>query len=121
MKQTIGITGGTGFVGRHLSKILVAAGHNVVIFSREAKAAEGSVRYAQWNPDKKEIDTAALRPLDAVVHLAGAGVADKRWTKARKAEILSSRVDATHFLINQLQAHAPSCKTFVAASASGYT
>jgi uncharacterized protein (TIGR01777 family) len=78
------------------------------------------VRFAHWDPDKKAMDTAALAGLDAMVNLAGAGVADKRWTGARKQEIIASRVDATDFLISQLRGHAPACRTFVAASATGY-
>ena len=112
--------GSTGFVGQHLTQLLVAAGHKVVVLSRSRKPDEGNIHFARWNPDKKEIDITALRELDAVVHLAGAGVADKRWTEARKKEIISSRVDATDFLINQLQAHAPECRAFIAASATGY-
>ena len=115
MMKTIGITGGTGFVGRHLTDRLVAAGHTVLIFSRERKPARGQVRYAHWDPEKNSIDTAALSGLDAVVHLAGAAVADKRWTDARKKEILASRVNVTDFLISQLREYAPVCRTFIAA------
>lgn len=120
MPQTIGITGGTGFVGRHLTPRLLAAGHKIVIFSRGKKPDDGDVRYAHWHPGNQEIDTAALHDIDAMVHLAGAGVADKHWTTARKGEIIASRVDATDFLVAQLQTYAPACKTFIAASATGY-
>src|SRR4051812_913745 len=113
--QTIGITGGTGFVGRHISRLLVERGHRVIIFSRTAKPAEGAVQYATWHPDAGQIDTEAMQQLDAVIHLAGAGVADKRWTAKRKEEIRKSRVDATYFLLKALQVHAAKCTAFVAA------
>lgn len=118
--KTIGITGGTGFVGRHLAAHLADKGYAVVIFSRSSKSSEGAIRHAHWDPDGRKIDVTALQNLDAMVHLAGAGVADKRWTPERKKEIVDSRVAATEFLISQLAAHAPRCKTFVAASATGY-
>lgn len=71
--NTIAITGGTGFVGRHISRLLTDAGHSVLVFSRTPKAASGSVRYAAWNPDKEEMDTAPLRDVDAIIHLAVLG------------------------------------------------
>lgn len=119
---TIGITGGTGFVGKHLQKLFTEGGHNVVIFSRNAdkKSKNPNVSFAHWNPDAQACDTDALQTLDAVIHLAGAGVADKRWTDKRKQEIVDSRVIGTRFLVKQLKAHAPKCKTLVSASAIGY-
>lgn len=66
------------------------------------------------------MDADALRDVEAIIHLAGAGVADKRWTAARKREIIDSRVAATHFLHEQIAVHAPACNTFIASSATGY-
>src|SRR4051812_34118063 len=93
----VGITGGTGFVGRHLSGLLVREGFEVIVFSRGRTGVEGAVTFAHWDPAQKECDTGALSKVEAMVHLAGAGIADKRWTGARKREIVSSRVDATAF------------------------
>lgn len=117
----IGITGGTGFVGRHLSAQLANDGHRVIVFSRNAakNIDNQSIEYAYWNEDKKQCDVEALRQIDAMVHLAGAGLADKRWTEERKREIMRSRVHATAFIVEQLQRHANNCKTFIAASATG--
>lgn len=119
--KIIGIAGGSGFVGRHLSSLLAENGYQVIIFgrSKSAKSSPENVQFAYWNPDKKEIDQQALSRVDAMVNLAGAGVADKRWTEAYKREIISSRVDATLFLIDQLQRHAPACKTYISSSATG--
>lgn len=119
--KTIGITGGTGFIGRHLTKLLISKGYNVVIFTRSAtNHASGSVSFAHWDVGKQEIDLPALAQIDAVVHLAGESIAEKRLTEKRKQEIVNSRVESTGFLLNQLRKHAPKCKTLVAASAMGF-
>ncbi|MEZ5015413.1 MAG: TIGR01777 family oxidoreductase [Flavipsychrobacter sp.] len=122
MQQIIGITGGTGFVGQHLKTMLIKKGHEVVIFTRNPnkKTNEQGVEYAYWNPSNEEIDIDILPKLNSVIHLAGAGVADKRWTNDRKKVIVSSRVDATNFLVKQLKQYAINCNSFIAASATGY-
>lgn len=113
----IGITGGSGFVGRSLTAKLARDGNEVIIFTRNPKPIKG---FAHWDANKGEIDREALGKLDAVVHLAGAGVADKRWTAARKKEIYDSRISGTRFLVEALRKHAPNCRTLVSASAVGY-
>jgi len=118
--KIIGITGGTGFIGRHVSQKLLDAGHQVIVFSRGGKEAKGRLLYAHWDPAEKQIDTAALTEIDGIIHLAGAGVVDKRWTAAYKKELIDSRVAATDFLVTQLKQHSNRCKSFVAASAIGY-
>ena len=119
--KTIGITGGTGFVGKHLTELLLAQNHQVIIFSRKpATSSIAGVRYAHWDAEQKTCDTHALNQLDAIVHLAGAGIADKRWTDSRKKEIVNSRVDGTHFLVEQIKLHAPDCQTLISASATGF-
>ncbi len=121
MSQTIGITGGTGFVGTHITNALVAKGYHVIIFSRSNRqSSKKQVSYAHWDPSKEQIDLQSLQKLDAVIHLAGAGVADKRWTTKRKQIIEKSRTEVTRFLVNALKEHANNCKTFLAASAIGY-
>ncbi len=119
--KTIGITGGTGFIGRHLTEHLIGKGYKVVIFSRSAKNAGSEyVSYAHWDAEKGEIDKPALSRLDGLVHLAGASIAEKRLTEKRKKEIINSRVHSTGFLVAQLKEHAPGCKTLVSASAMGF-
>lgn len=117
--KTIGIAGGSGFVGRHLSALLAARGYRVIVFTRKAQPGEGLLQYAVWQPDRQMIDRGALSEVDAMVNLAGAGVTDKRWTAAYKKEILSSRVDATYFLLDALKTHAPQCTTYISAAATG--
>ncbi len=119
----IGITGGTGFIGSALTPLLLEAGHEVIIFSRSAHPPANTpagIRYGIWNPATEETDAALWAQVEQVVHLAGAGVADERWSKGRKAEIVRSRVQGTQFLIATLRKHAPHCRTLVAASAIGY-
>ncbi len=119
--MTIGITGGTGLVGQALARKLLSKGYSVVIFSRQKKAgATKGIEYAHWDPVNRIVDTEALRKLDGVVNLAGAGIADKRWTDARKKELISSRYDATLFLIDRLRVDAPDCKLIISASGTGY-
>ncbi len=120
--KIVGITGGSGFVGQHLARLLVREGYRVIIFTRTItqKRKEDTYHYAVWNPATGNIDTDALKTLDAVVNLAGAGIAEKRWTKKRKKELVHSRTDATRFLIAQLRLHAPACNIFLSASATGY-
>lgn len=120
--KTIGITGGTGMVGTHLTSLLLNKGYEVIIFTRRVPlaAAPKGLSYAHWDETKKECDNIALRRLDAIVHLAGAGIADKRWKPQRKKEIRDSRVKGTEFLVCKLQEHGENCKTFISASAMGY-
>ena len=120
--KIIGITGGTGFIGQHLTKLLVNNGHKVVIFTTRVaqKPVRQRVTFTHWDPDGGTFDISALKEVDAVVHLGGAGIADKRWTVARKKEIVDSRVKGTRFLLSQLKEFAPLCRSLIAASAIGF-
>lgn len=119
--KKIGITGGTGFVGQHLTRLLIENGYEVTIFTRHPKpSGKQNITYAAWDPEEETADTTALQSIDGIVHLAGAGIADKRWTPARKHEIVQSRVLSTSFLVSMLRQHAPNCKTLISASATGY-
>lgn len=107
------ITGGTGFVGSALKQFLLAQGHEVVILSRSG----GDF---QWDVSYGYIDPAAFEGVDAIVHLAGAGIADERWTAARKRELINSRVRSTAVLYQALSSIPHSIKTVVSASAIGF-
>lgn len=104
----IAITGATGFVGKRLTTHLLAAGHEVVALTRSPERAERVLpvrcRLVAWDPDRGGVDAAALAGVDAVVNLAGEGVADGRWTARRKEAIRRSRVDATRLLVDAIAA-----------------
>lgn len=120
--QTIGITGGTGFIGGHLINQLVSNGYRVIVFTRDPTRHKPTqmVDYALWDTASKEADISAFKQLNGIVHLAGAGIADKRWTDSRKKKIRDSRIAGTEYLVELLKQHAPGCKTFISASAIGY-
>jgi uncharacterized protein (TIGR01777 family) len=107
------ITGGTGFVGGALKQFLLTQGHEVVILSRSG----GDF---QWDVSYGYIDPAAFEGIDAIVHLAGAGIADERWSAARKRELINSRVRSTAVLYQALSTIPHSIKTVVSASAIGF-
>jgi len=120
---TILITGGTGLVGTALSKALLEKGYRVVILSRSTlKPVDPgtSLQYATWNIKKDQIDEEAVSGADHIIHLAGAGIADKRWTKKRKQEIVASRVDSSRLIVDSLKTIPNKVKTVVSASAIGW-
>src|SRR5665811_1911195 len=90
--QRVAISGATGLIGSALSTFLRARGDEVVHLVRSQPRASHEIR---WNPATRTLDPRELSGVTAVVHLAGAGVGDHRWTPAYKHEILSSRVDGT--------------------------
>ena len=120
--KVIGITGGAGFVGQHLTQLLLSEGYKVVVFTRSVaqNPVKQNVTYAHWDADKGECDLNSLKTADAIVHLAGEGIADKRWSDKRKQQIVNSRVKGTNFLVQQIKDFAPDCKVLVSASATGY-
>jgi NAD dependent epimerase/dehydratase family enzyme len=78
--ETVLITGGTGLIGRHISKKLKENGFNVTLLSRK-RETDGAISVYTWDPDKNFIDPKAISGADYIIHLAGAGLGDKRWTK----------------------------------------
>ncbi len=113
----IAITGASGLVGSHLVPYLTTAGHQVVRLVRRAGGEPGT---AAWDPATGEVDVAAIGPVDAVVHLAGAGIADRRWSEAHKRAIRDSRVGPTEALCRRLAALPSPPRTLVCASAIGF-
>lgn len=120
--KTILITGGTGTIGKALTSALLAKGYNLIVFTRKPhkyKPAE-RLQYVQWDPEKEIIDESAIRKGHAVLHLAGAGVADKRWTDKRKRIIRDSRVKGGELLSKSLAAIPNDIAVVVSASAIGW-
>ena len=109
-------------IGTRLTELLVQKGYSVIILSRNRQAVtKGSnVSYAQWNVDEGSIDAEAIAKADHIIHLAGAGVADKRWTEERKNEIVVSRTQSSALLLRALKEIPNHVKTVVSASAIGW-
>ncbi len=121
--MTVLITGGTGLVGKALTKALLAKGYEVIVLSRATSNSQKSVAglsYAQWDINEQTIDAAAVAKADYIVHLAGAGVADKRWSQKRKEEIVSSRVKSGELLVKALKETDNKVKAVISASAIGW-
>lgn len=111
------ITGASGLVGSRLKQLLEVEGHAVHTLGRAKTGVAGSFT---WNPAKGTMDEKALEGVTAIIHLAGAGVAEKRWTDERKKEILDSRVQSTAVLFKYLKKFPNTVNTLVSASAVGY-
>ncbi|HEX6431040.1 MAG TPA: TIGR01777 family oxidoreductase [Niastella sp.] len=117
---TILITGGTGTIGKAVSKFLTAKQHQVIILTRHPQADAPGITYATWNPAQKAIDIKALQKADYIINLAGAGVADKRWTKQRKAELVDSRVQSGELLVKALRENTNKVKAVISMSGIGW-
>lgn len=140
--KTVLISGGTGMVGRALTKALLDKGYEVIVMGRgpfgkltlrqaqddtlrQAPTTAGGhddngLSFAKWNVEKQDIDADAFAKADYIVHLAGAGVADKRWTSKRKQEIVDSRVKSGALLVNSLKTIPNKVKAVISASAIGW-
>jgi uncharacterized protein len=122
---TVLITGGTGLVGKALGQALLEKGYSVIVLTRDAAskakdAKTANFSYAAWDIEKKFIDSNAIATADYIIHLAGAGVADKRWSKKRKQEIIDSRVKSSALIIECLKTIPNKVKAVVSASAIGW-
>jgi uncharacterized protein len=116
MSKIVLIAGGTGLIGPTLANMLQGQHYQVRILTRTPKAAN----QFRWDPAKGTIDDAALQGISAVINLAGAGIADKRWTPNRKREIIESRVQAAAVLEKAFVRLNIRPEVYVAASAIGY-
>jgi uncharacterized protein (TIGR01777 family) len=119
MKRHILITGATGMIGKGLINVLMKKNYSVSILSRSKSTIEGVTGYL-WDPDREEIDADCLKGVDTIIHLAGESVASKKWTEARKQDILNSRVGSTDLLHKLLETSDHTVANFISASAVGY-
>ena len=118
-KETILIAGGTGLIGSVLSPLLVKEGYNVLHLSRTPSKKDKYPTY-RWNLQNNEIDPDAIDQCDSIINLAGAGIADKKWTRNRKDLIIKSRIQSTQLLASKLKEAGKTPKKFISASAIGY-
>ena len=115
MKKVI-ITGGTGLVGQQLTTLLKHKGFEVNILCRNPKRPNEF----KWNIDEHYIDERVFEQASAIIHLAGAGVAEKRWTEERKKEIIESRTKSARLLYKYLSGSKYPVASFISASAVGF-
>lgn len=113
----IAVTGSSGLIGTALVRSLREDGHQVVRLVRRPPRAEDEVG---WDPRRQWVDTAGLMGCDAVVHLAGAGVGDRRWTEAYKKEIRDSRVLGTAAIAEAIASLDVPPRVLVSGSAVGF-
>ncbi|MFZ9707198.1 MAG: TIGR01777 family oxidoreductase, partial [Ilumatobacteraceae bacterium] len=109
------VSGASGLIGSALVPHLQSAGHQVTRLVRR-KAAAGE---SQWDPSRGEIDASVIDGADAVIHLSGAGIGDKRWSNSYKREILDSRVKSTKLLASVIAGAAKRPSVFLSGSAIG--
>lgn len=119
MAKRILITGGSGLVGNRLTEMLTSANHEVAWLSRTPDKYT-DIKTFYWNIKEDVVEEAALQWCDVIVHLAGAGVADERWTEKRKSEIFNSRIDSTQLLSAHIEKLNSKPEAFISASAIGY-
>lgn len=114
--KNILITGGSGLVGKEITKILESKDYSVAWMSRSAQSQKSFI----WNVEKQQIDPEAIEWADAIIHLAGTGVAEKRWTPERKKDILESRTQSTQLLYKAIEKSQKRPSAFISASAVGF-
>jgi uncharacterized protein len=110
------ISGGSGLIGKNLAENLKLRGHEVAVLSRN-KNSSWFIKQFRWDYTRHFIEEGALEGVECLIHLAGAGIADKHWTKARKNELIESRVESLRFLSEHVK---PSLKILIGGSAIGY-
>lgn len=117
--STILVTGGFGLIGSKLIPMLRDAGHQVRIIGRSVRR-NSEVPSFRWDIHRMTLDETALDGVTHIIHLAGAGIADSRWTDARKEEILTSRVMPMKLLADTLTKRKQTLDAFITASGIGY-
>ena len=119
MRKNVLISGGTGFIGKHLTQLLVENGFSVSILSRTEKQNTEDISYYKWDIDKQYIDENAVINADYIIHLAGEGIADKPWTTKRKEAIVQSREQSAQLIYDALKKNNKKPEAFVSASGIG--
>ena len=117
--QKILITGGTGLIGQRLSYFLKSKGYEVRLLSREKNLDHDYPTY-KWDISKQIIDEEVFSGIDYIIHLAGAGIADKKWSTKRKQLLIDSRVKSTNLLFETVEKLQIPIKAFISSSAIGY-
>ncbi|OXA95574.1 TIGR01777 family oxidoreductase [Flavobacterium hercynium] len=119
MSKNVLLTGGTGFIGKYLTDLLIANGFSVSVLSRSERKNTPEITYYKWDLDRNFIEEEAILKADYIVHLAGEGIVEKRWTAKRKKELLESRVKPIDLIGSVLKKNNKILDAFVSASAVG--
>ncbi|WP_278020594.1 TIGR01777 family oxidoreductase [Flavobacterium ginsengisoli] len=119
MAQNVLLTGGTGFIGKYLTDVLIEAGFSVSVLSRSDKKDSARITYYKWDIKKNYIDKNAILNADYIIHLAGEGIVEKRWTKRRKKAIIESRVRPVEMIYSVLEMNNKKLEAFISASGIG--
>ena len=119
MAKNVLLTGGTGFIGKYLTDVLIDNGFTVSILSRSARENTSLITYYKWNLKTDYINEEAILQADYIIHLAGEGIVEKRWTKNRKKVILESRTKPIDLIFSILKKHNKTLDAFVSASGVG--
>ncbi|TDD97338.1 TIGR01777 family oxidoreductase [Flavobacterium cellulosilyticum] len=119
MKKNVLISGGSGFVGQHLTNLLVKNGFSVSILSRSERQNTADISYYKWDVSKQYIDEEAVLNADYIIHLAGENIAGARWTSSRKKQIIASRVDSISLIYAVLKNSKKLLEAFISASGIG--
>jgi uncharacterized protein (TIGR01777 family) len=119
MHNHILLTGGSGLIGKSLTKLLLDKGYVVSHLSR-SPGKNPRVKTYLWDVHTGQIDAACIEGVDTIIHLAGAGVADKRWTNKRKKELVESRTKSIRLIYELLKSKQHKVTSVISASATGY-
>jgi len=119
MKKNVLISGGSGFIGKHLTNLLIANGFSVSILSRSDKQNTSDITYYKWDIATHFIEEEAVIKADYILHLAGENIAEKPWTAKRKEEILQSREESIQLIYDVLKKNNKKLNAFVSASGVG--
>lgn len=119
MAKNVLLTGGTGFVGKQLSDLLTDSGFTVSVLSRSARENTPLITYYKWNLKSNYINEEAVLQADYIIHLAGEGIVEKRWSKRRKKAILESRVQPIDLIFSILKKNNKIPDAFISASGVG--
>lgn len=119
---TILVSGGRGLIGNHLCNYLADKGYDVVVLTREKKpeSVHPKISFSHWDVDSKVIDANVVSKADHIIHLAGAGVMDKKWSNRYKKIIRESRTKSAELILSCLRENSHAVKSFITASAIGW-
>jgi len=119
MAKNVLLTGGTGFIGKYLTNVLISNGYSVSVLSRSERKNTDQISYYKWDIKHDYIDDKAILNADYIVHLAGEGIVEKRWSAKRKKAIVESRTKPVDLITAVLEKNNKTLDAFISASGVG--